>query len=264
LGPIQVYRKMKRLKFQSGLTLGEMLIVVGIIAVLASIALRLATRIEGQGRERLTRATISILNAALEQFADYKYRYPNEAYRVFDFPVDCTEYPDPCGLRPNIFQPTMEDVMSEPQSGRAASITPPGMLAFHRTEYSGCEAMWFFLNQVPDCRKTLDRIDKSLVRAADANNVPLLMEITLPTATGTDTVRDYPLTRVVDAWGTTLHYDYYDEMALNGLFPVNSTPQSATAMSWVVDSKKTFPVITSAGPDRLFNTSDDIQVERKP
>ena len=255
---------MKRLKFQFGLTLVEMLIVVGIVAVLASIALRLATRIEGQGKERLTRATISILNAALEQFADYDYRYPNEAYRVFDFPVDCTEYPDPCGVRPNIFQPTIEDVMSEPQSNRvagAALVSP----AFHRAEYSGCEAMWFFLDQVPDCRQTLDKIDKSLVRAVDANNVPLFMEIRLPTPAGTDSVRNYPLTRVVDAWGTTLHYDYYDEFALNSLFPADpANTLWVQAMNWVVGSKKTFPVITSAGPDRLFGTSDDIQVERKP
>ena len=49
--------------------------------------------------------------------------------------------------------------------------------------------------------------------------------------------------RVIDAWGTTLRYDYYDELEV---------PLVAVA------GKKTFPVITSAGPDKKFGTPDDI------
>ncbi len=253
---------MKRLKFQSGLTLVEMLIVVGIVAVLASIALRLATRVEGQGRERLTRATISILNAALGQFADYRYRYPNEAYAGFDFPVDCTEIPDPCGLPP-VFLAMMRDVMLEPQLGpsviKNVTVTIGPMGCVHNPEYSGCEAMYFFLSQVPTCRNVLDKIDKSLLTNMDINKLGLEMTIQVQWSgnkSGTNT-KVYPLTRVVDAWGTALHYDYY-------------TTRHADRYDWAAEvippgaRKKTFPVITSAGPDRLFNTSDDIQVERKP
>ena len=53
----------------------------------------------------------------------------------------------------------------------------------------------------------------------------------------------WPLFRVVDSWGKTLRYDYYDE---------TKTKQDK------LDSRRNFPVITSAGADGEFNTDDDI------
>ena len=49
----------------------------------------------------------------------------------------------------------------------------------------------------------------------------------------------YSLLRIIDPWGETLRYDYYDDY---------TEP----------DEARNFPVITSAGPDGVFGTDDDI------
>ena len=56
--------------------------------------------------------------------------------------------------------------------------------------------------------------------------------------------RAYPLLRVIDPWGKTLRYDYYNE--------------DLSTVPLMEASKKHFPVITSAGPDGIFDNSDDI------
>ena len=56
--------------------------------------------------------------------------------------------------------------------------------------------------------------------------------------------RYYPLLRIIDPWDKTLVYDYSNEVVL---FNNN------TAIT-----RKTFPVIRSAGPDRTFGSADDI------
>ena len=61
-----------------------------------------------------------------------------------------------------------------------------------------------------------------------------------------------PFTRIIDPWGTTLRYDYYPEYA------------SIILAQWLIikyyrdSAKRTFPVITSAGADKQFETADDI------
>ena len=58
-----------------GLTLVEMLVVIAIIAILASTVITIATRIDNKSREQLAGSTIAILTAALGQFQDYGYKY---------------------------------------------------------------------------------------------------------------------------------------------------------------------------------------------
>jgi len=81
----------------------------------------------------------------------------------------------------------------------------------------------------------LDKIDDSLITNEGFGKQP--MSITIG-------VKMYPLLRIIDPWGTTLHYDYYNEMELNPLLRNKG--------------KRNFPLITSAGPDRIFGTGDDI------
>ena len=100
---------------------------------------------------------------------------------------------------------------------------------------SGSEVLYFFLSQVPESRQTLDKIDKALITNKDENKNPMTTKITI---SGTDTV--YPLYRIIDPWKTPLRYDYYYD---------ESDPKT----------KRAFPVITSAGPDRKFDTNDDIK-----
>ena len=101
-------------------------------------------------------------------------------------------------------------------------INALGATALPTGEYSKSEVWYFFLTRVPESRKTLDKIDESLKQSTNIifNG------------------KEYPLLRILDPWGTPLQYRYY--------YDYNSP-----------EDKWTFPVITSAGPDRNFNTTAD-------
>ena len=89
--------------------------------------------------------------------------------------------------------------------------------------YLKSDVWYFFLSRVPTSQKTLDKIDESLKQTTNIffNG------------------KDYPLLRILDPWKTPLQYRYY----YNYIVPKD---------------KWTFPVITSAGPDKQFGTADDI------
>lgn len=222
---------MKSYKHKYGVTLVEMLIVVAIIALLASMVIGIAGRISNQGKEQLTRNTFALINAALEQFHDYEYNYPHTNYSGLKFPLDCNDYP--FSNPPNFdLTTTLIDAL-----GAANVLITSGT---HDPAYSGSEVLYFFLSRVPESRKTLDKIDSSLITNRDSNKQDMNITITFPD----DRFKGYPLLRIIDPWGETLRYDYYDEWQIN---PVTRD-----------EGKRTFPVITSAGPDRNFNTPDDI------
>lgn len=219
---------MKSYRHKTGVTLVEILVVVAVIAILTTMVVGIATRINNQSKEQLTKNTFALLNAALGQFRDYGYNYkvPNAAlapirdfYRGLDFPLDCSGLP----------QPLLETALGTALGATGALIVPPGV--HNDPNYSGSEALYFFLSRVPASRQTLEKIDDSLITNEGFGKQP--MNITIG-------VKMYPLLRIIDPWGTTLHYDYYNELTLD--------PKS----------KRTFPEITSAGPDRIFGTGDDI------
>ena len=214
---------MKSDQNKTGLSLVEMLIVVAIVVILTTMVIGLAGRIDDQSKEQLTRNTIGIITAALRQFNDYEYRYKAPVYTGFSFPLDCNDF----------LQPAIEMTLGNALgaifviSGGTPDIS-----------YSGGEALYVFLSQLPECRKTLDKIDESLLTNLDINKQPRIITITYPGGS----TKEYPLLRVIDPWGTTLKYDYYDEV----LIPPNPR------------QKRTFPVVTSAGPDKKFGNTDDI------
>ncbi len=118
--------------------------------------------------------------------------------------------------------------------------------------FTGCEVMYFLLSQIPECRSTLDKIDKSLLTNKGTNNPDLSITIDRnPAIIGDEVV--YPLTRVIDPWRTTLRYDYYNEPHP----PV--FPPTAAQIRSMRNSRRTFPVVISAGPDKVFDTIDDIK-----
>ena len=210
-------------RHKTGVTLVEILIVVAIIAILTTIVISIAARIDNQSKQQLAQGTIEILTNALEQFHDYGYRYENPAYSEFDFPLDCNGFDQP------ILTATLRSALGL----EVGSVSISGA---HDPDYSGSEALYFFLSKVPTSRKTLDKIDGSLITNKDSNRQDMNIRITFPDSS----IKVYPLLRVIDPWGKTLHYDYYYEYAPDP------------------DSKRNFPVITSAGPDKIFGTADDI------
>ena len=214
---------MKSYENKTGLSLVEMLIVVAIIVILTTMVIGIAGRIDNQSKEQLTKSTIGILTAALRQFNDYEYNY-KPPYSEFDFPLDCAFFNDG-GLGT-----TLQGALG------ASSAVISGGAPDPTFSFSSGEAMYFFLSQVPECRKTLDKIDESLITNLGFDKQPRRITITYPSGS----TKEYPLLRIIDPWGTTLQYKYYDNTTLD--------PRS----------KRTFPIITSDGPDRKFGTADDI------
>jgi prepilin-type N-terminal cleavage/methylation domain-containing protein len=216
---------MKSGTVKCGFTLIEMIITVAIIVILVSMVIGITKRIDDQNRERLCRNELALLDNALEQFRDFGYDYKNSTYKPFNFPLDCND--DIYNSRGTLVLTLLNE----------CSVAVSFSTGTHDINDSGSEGLYFFLSQVPDCRTTIDKIDKSLITNLDKNRTP----ITIKFGVGGSIV---PLMRFIDPWGTTLHYDYYTEVA----FPLYPVP----------DTKKTFPVIISAGPDRIFGTNDDI------
>lgn len=211
---------MESYKHKTGVTLVEILVVVAIIAILATIVISLAARIDNQGKERLTKSTFALLNAALGEFCDYGYSYKGSDYAEFDFPLDCN------GFTQDEFETTLENALD-------ASVLISG--GVHDPNYSGSEVLYFFLSRVPESRKTLAKIDSSLITNEDSDGDSMEIKVD---------GKEYSLLRIIDPWGETLRYDYYDE--------TEPDPEDRE------EGKRNFPVITSAGPDRVFGTDDDI------
>lgn len=239
---------MNSCRYKTGVTLVEILTVVAIIAILASIVVGIVSRIDNKAKEQLAQSTIAIIADALEQFHDYEYQYSNISYSEFKFPLDCN----------NFTQLELETALADaldPLGTTAVLILPvdPAKPIVHDPNDSGSEVLYFFLSKVPACRTTLDRIDSSLITSEDDNGNEMKIEIDF-----NGVIESYPLRRFVDPWlergkrsrtGKTLRYDYYDE------YP---PPFSLAQLGYMQRSRRTFPVITSAGPDGKFDTLDDI------
>ncbi len=196
---------------------------IAVIAMLVTMVIRVTSRIDNQSKVKLAGATIEILNAALEQFRDYEYSY-GPAYAGFDFPLDCD------GFLVDALQATLAGALG------AATVEITNHDTLESPSYSSSEVLHFFLSRVPDSRETLDKIDISVLTNLNEAGAPIGISI--------DGEPFSPLLRIVDPWGTTLRYDYYDETEPDPILRE--------------ESRKTFPVIISAGPDRRFGTADDI------
>ncbi len=220
---------MKSRKYKTGVTLMEMLIVIAVIAILATSVITVTRYVASKSEIKLAEGNIALITAALEQFADYGYHYTDTnsvAYSQFTFPLDCNSLAE--ADVNDMLNNTLKDALN------ADSVAING--GSHLPEYSGSEILYFFLTQIPTSRETINQLDSSLITNKDKNGNEMFITITRG---GKD--RTYPLYRIIDTWSKALHYDYYE----NELSP---DPKTA----------KTFPVITSAGPDGEFGTADDI------
>jgi len=67
---------MKNCGYRTALTLVEMLIVLAIISLLASLVLGIAGTIHRQGNIQLTKSALGLLKAALDEYHDYEGEFP--------------------------------------------------------------------------------------------------------------------------------------------------------------------------------------------
>jgi hypothetical protein len=242
---------MKRTNAKPAVTLIEMIIVIGVIALLAGVVVSVATRIDNQAKENLTRSTITLIGNALEQFEDFGWTYFGN-YVGLDFPLDFNDF-----LRTDM-ETAVWDAMGQPANvtvelrGVNSAGVDIGLLADDPNS-AACEGMCFYLNQVPRCREILDQIDESLIKA-DGTVAGVKATKVLVVITPTGEMRRHDFHRIVDAWGMTLRYDYYP--GPNEPF-VPSSP-GETYLEHRNRSLRTFPMVTSAGPDTIFGTEDDI------
>jgi prepilin-type N-terminal cleavage/methylation domain-containing protein len=224
-------------KYHHGLTLLEMLVVVSIIAALMAMIIVVTHRVEGQSQENMLAGTFAILESALGQFYDYEFQYSpadqRPEYAELRFPLDCSDY----GLV--ALQTTLANVLGAQtvlitNHNEATEMNSARKLEY--LQYSGCEVMYFFLSQVPEARAALNGISPGLVTNKNmyGNDIQIAINGRPPE----------PLLRIVDPWGTTLRYDYYDE-------------RSQSVAVWA-RTKRSYPLLTSAGPDKQFGTADDI------
>jgi prepilin-type N-terminal cleavage/methylation domain-containing protein len=64
-----------------GVTLIEMLVVLGIIVVLAGIVVTATLRVESESKESALRNTFAVLNGSLREYYEFKGQYPLQAER---------------------------------------------------------------------------------------------------------------------------------------------------------------------------------------
>ncbi|MFA5553696.1 MAG: type II secretion system protein [Phycisphaerae bacterium] len=228
---------MKNQVKKHGFTLVEMVITVGIVIVLISIVMTVGSRIDDRGKKDLTAGLMATLNTALSAFGNYgfEYQYPSGAaadeqlfYQSLKFPPDCNDFTE------NQVEVAIANLL-----GRGVTVNITG--GTYDEQYSGSSVMYFFLQRVPQSRQVLDMINRQFLTNKGKNGEPILITI--------DGRQEF-LIRIVDSWGTPLRYDYYDEQEVL----LNTAAGFRNALKTV----RTFPLITSAGPDREFGTADDI------
>jgi prepilin-type N-terminal cleavage/methylation domain-containing protein len=230
---------MAECEHKRGVTLVEILVVVGVIATLASMVIVATRRLDTQSKENTLANTFAVLESALGQFHEYEYTYSfptGSVYAGLDlhFPLDCTDF--------SVLD--LRAVLQQALGAQSVAIVNHADAKGREyVEYSGCEVLYFFLSQVPESAGALKGIGPALVTNTNGEGKPVQIVIDARPAA--------PFSRIVDPWGTTLRYRYYDvQPPPAGLSPIPAT-------------QKSFPILLSAGPDKKFGTADDISSRGK-
>jgi type II secretory pathway pseudopilin PulG len=204
---------MRRSAEQSAFSLVEMLAVMATILILAGVLLGVGKYITVRASADLTRSELEVLATALQQYYDDLGAFP------FDTDTDVPE--------DGVLDEYLEADLQIDLNG---TVTPANSLQEQDgssppviVSTASSSALFYFLDQNPNSRRIVDALMDSLISNKDANGTPI--KITL--AAG-----EIDLPRFIDAWGTSIRYEYLPGAA--------------------------FPVLTSAGPDKQFGTADDI------
>jgi len=89
---IEQTKAMKSYKYKHGVTLVEILVVVSIIAILASMVISIAARIDNQSKERCLESTFALLECALQEYHEYTGKFPEQPEKNFTNALVHSEY----------------------------------------------------------------------------------------------------------------------------------------------------------------------------
>lgn len=198
----------------SGFSLVEMVVVLAVILILAGALLGVGKYLMIRASVDLTESQLEILATALQQYYDDFEAFP---VTVKDYNLDgaVDEY-DESHLESDL-QGTVTPDDAVDDLIAAEEETPPAS--------ASSAALFYYLDKNPNSRKIVEALTDTLISSNDTSGQPI--QVTL-TATG----QTISLPRFIDAWGTSIRYEYIDGTA--------------------------FPTLTSAGPDTTFDTEDDI------
>ena len=65
---------------KAAFTIVEMLVVIAIVAILTAMVVGIAGRVDNQGKQRFMVNTLSLIDAALNQFSEYGFDYKDDDY----------------------------------------------------------------------------------------------------------------------------------------------------------------------------------------
>lgn len=75
-------KKMKRTEHKMGVTLVEMLIVIAIVTILASLVIGMANQISNQSRGKSLENTFAVLESALDEYREHRAYFPEQPDRL--------------------------------------------------------------------------------------------------------------------------------------------------------------------------------------
>jgi prepilin-type N-terminal cleavage/methylation domain-containing protein len=224
----------KRTAGQRGFTLIELLVVAAIIVVMASALVGVGRRMLTRAQEKLAGSTLEIVVTAIEQYHGELDRFPMEYLNSQRVSVTSVfpqgpkvKLTDPFGL----IEYLNDDLgLSRRIPAQTVTIPPTGFTPIECDQIAVSECLYYFLNQCPTSRRIVDTIADSQKTSLDPDRKP--RQAVYKDATGKDIT--ITLIRLIDPWGTPLRYEY-------------------------APGTMSFPRITSAGPDRKFDTTDDLR-----
>jgi len=74
---------MKSYKYKQGVTLVEILVVVAIVALLTTMVIGIAARVDNQSKERGLECTFALLEGALQEYREYTGKFPEQPEKNF-------------------------------------------------------------------------------------------------------------------------------------------------------------------------------------
>jgi type II secretory pathway pseudopilin PulG len=191
------------------------------LLVALAVILILISALIGVGSYVKTRADIDLTRGMLETLSTALAQYHSD-FGKFPIVTDIDgdgDSVDGSGQPDYKVADLLADIDDDPTDALLPSISSGNLLV----EDASSAALFYFLDKNPSSRAIVEGMANTLVTNKDDSGAVIQINIG-------GTIYDLP--RYVDPWGMSIRYEYLDGTA--------------------------FPVLTSAGPDKVFGTPDDI------